>query len=170
MASPRETLEHLLACCDAMYRGLGECAPRLSNDGYVVAVYEMGRSFGSLALAMREFLGADDVKPLAVILEVLDRAWRADESGAMTLYAVAHVLGPRLLVSLRDAREAVAEEPAVAALVERASGVCLDQVLKVAAVAKDQPEIDDPEWQHEAKGLVATVESSGNAESFGISH
>ena len=166
MAKPRETIEHLLACCDALYRGLGECAPRLSTDAYVVAVHEMGRSFGSVALAMREHLDGPDPAPREVILEVLERAWRSDDSGAMTLYCVAHVVGPRLLVSLRDAGESVADDPAAAALVRRAAAVCLEQVLKVAAVATDRPEIDDPAWQHEARALVATVERAGNAESF----
>jgi hypothetical protein len=169
----RETLEHLLSCFDAVYRGLGECAPRLSNDTYVVRVHEMGRCFGEVALSLRTELGDVDVVPLALILEVLERSARSDETGAMTLYAMAHVIGPRLLVSLRDARDALgdgSQDPDVTQLLERAAQVSLAQVLSIAEVTRDQAPIDDPHWQKEARALVAMVEKAGNAESFGISH
>lgn len=173
----RKTLEHLLACCDAVYRGLGECAPRLTNDAYVVRVHEMGRSFGEVALALRTYLGDADVTPLAVILEVLERAAKSDETGAMTLYAMAHVVGPRLLVSLRDARELgegsvgdPAWDPAVTQLLERAAQVSLAQVLSIVEVTENEPPREDPHWQEGARSLVAEAEKAGNAESWGISH
>jgi hypothetical protein len=168
----RETLEHLLACVDAVYRGLGETAPRLTNDTYVVRVHEMGRSFGEVALALRTHLGDVDAAPLAVIAAVLERAARGDETGAMTLYTMAHVVGPRLLVSLRDAREApgdAAADPAVTQLLGFAAQVTLAQVLSIVDVTADQPHIDDPLWQEQARALVAMVEKAGNAESFGVS-
>jgi hypothetical protein len=169
VATSRETLTHLLACFDAVYRGLGESAPHLTNDADVVAVYEMGRSFGEVALALRRHLDGVDVAPLAVIVEVLERAARSDDTGAMTLYAMAHVVGPRLLVSLRDAREVKLEDPAVAPLLERAAQVCVAQLLVIADVTQTREAIDEPGWQEAARELRELVETAGNAESFGVS-
>jgi len=53
MPSNEEMARHLLACYDTIYMVLGESAPTLSADAYVVRTYEMGRSFGALALEMR---------------------------------------------------------------------------------------------------------------------
>jgi len=169
MEQSRGTLEHLLSCCDAVYLTLGQSAPQLSNDAYVVRVHEMSRSFGAVALAMRTNLGESDVVPLAVITEVLERAVANDQTGAMTLFAMALVVGPRLLVSLRDAREALSADSEVATLLEHAAQVTVAQLLSIAGVTQNQQNIDDPLWQAEARRLMTTVENSGNAESFGLS-
>ncbi len=169
MEQSRGTLEHLLSCCDAVYLTLGQSAPQLSNDAYVVRVHEMSRSFGAVALAMRTNLGESDVVPLAVITEVLERAVANDQTGAMTLFAMALVVGPRLLVSLRDAREALSADNEVTTLLEHAAQVTVAQLLSIAGVTQNQQNIDDPLWQAEARRLMTTVENSGNAESFGLS-
>jgi hypothetical protein len=54
MVASKRTLTHLLSCFDAVYRGLGESAPLFSGDANVVRVHEMSRSFGDVALEIRE--------------------------------------------------------------------------------------------------------------------
>jgi len=63
MAEPQEVGEHLLSCFDAVYLGLGENAPKLSTDAYVVRVHEMSRSFGEIALDLRVYVGPGEVSP-----------------------------------------------------------------------------------------------------------
>jgi hypothetical protein len=169
MPTPREVLEHLFSCCDAIYLVLGEGAPLLSNDTYVVRVHEMSRSFGAVALAMRAQLGETEVAPLPVIEGVLSHALASDETGTMVLYAVAMVVGPRLLVSLRDAREILVDEPQITGLLERAAQVVVAEVRACADVLQSQTANDDPLWQSAARELTTTLESSGNVESFGLS-
>jgi hypothetical protein len=168
MVAPKSTLTHLLSCFDAVYRGLGESAPRLTSDINVVRVHEMSRSFGEVALRLREHLDGETVDPLAIIVQVLGQASAEDESGALTLYAMALVIGPRLLVSLRDARGLPGADD-VGALLDHASKVTVSQVLSISAVALDERIIEDPRWQVKARGLMTEVERAGNAESFGIS-
>ena len=162
-----EVLSHVASCFDAMYKVLGENAPRLTNDAYVVCTYEMSRAFGEVALALRTLLGTETVHPLGIIDAVLGHAVHADETGAMALYAVAMVVGPRILVTLVDARERVDETGALA-LLDRAAEVCVAQMRGVGEVAKTQPPIEDPSWQAAARDLTITLESAGNAESFGL--
>jgi hypothetical protein len=169
MADSQEVVTHLLSCCDGVYLGLGESAPKISTDATVVRVHEMSRSFGSLALALRQSLGASDVEPLAIIRETLDQALRDDVTGSMTLYAMALVIGPRLLVSLRDAREALASDAEVTALLEHAAQVVVAEIRSIATLSQDEHIIDDPEWEEAARALRYAVENAGNADSFGLS-
>jgi hypothetical protein len=169
MVETRETVRHLLSCCDAVYLGLGETAPKLTSDANVVRVHEMSRSFGSLALQLRQYLEGSDVEPLAIIRETLDLAQLDDSTGSMTLYAMALVIGPRLLVSLRDAREALEMEGEVTALLENAAQVVVGEIRSIATMSQDEQVIDDPAWEEAARGLRTTVETAGNADSFGLS-
>jgi hypothetical protein len=169
MPTSRDTLEHLLSCCDAVYLVLGESAPLLSNDAYVVRVHEMSRSFGELTLAMRSQLGGSDVAPLPLIVTVLRSALETDDTGALALYVMAMLVGPRLLVSLRDARDALGDDREVTALLEQAARVGVAQILAVGEVAKALPPIEDPAWQVAARELAEMLENSGNADSFGLS-
>jgi hypothetical protein len=163
-----EIVEYLASCFDGVYRALGESAPHMTNDAYVVRTYEMGRAFAEVALAMRASLGDAPAKPLTIIDAVLRHALVNDETGAMTLYAMAMVVGPRLLVSLRDAHEVVGDQ-SVRDLFDRAADVTVREIRSVGEVAKSQPPIDDPNWQEAARDLTNTLESAGNAESFGFS-
>ncbi len=163
-----EVLSHVLSCFDALYHVLGESAPRLTNDAYVVCAYEMGRSFGEVALGLREVLETDDVQPLAIIDAVLRHAVLADETGAMTLYAVSMVVGPRVLVTLLDARAHMDGDQRALGLLDHAAEVCVAQMHRVGEVAKSQPPIEDPSWQAAARDLTITLESAGNTESFGL--
>jgi hypothetical protein len=169
MAASQETVTHLLSCFDAVYLALGENAPKMTNDSNVVRMHEMSRSFGGVALEMRAHLGPREVAPLAIIGEVVDRAMASDDTGAMTLYAMALVVGPRLLVSLRDAREALQGDGEVRRLLEDAAQVTVAGIRSLADSAPDQRVIDDPQWEEAARRLKIMVETAGNAESFGPS-
>ena len=165
----REIGEHLLACYDTIYIVLGESAPALTNDAYVVRVYETARAFGALALEMREHLGDPKVAPFPVLEDVLRRAVAGDASGALVLYAMAMVVGPRLLVTLLDARTALTNDSELTELSNHASKVCVKEIRATGEVAKDQAPIEDREWQSLARALSETLDAAGNAESLGIS-
>lgn len=167
--SDREIAEHLVACYDTIYIVLGESAPTLSNDAYVVRTYEMGRAFGEMALELREYLGDVDVEPIPLINDVLRRAVASDPTGAMVLYAMAMVVGPRLLVSLLDARNALETDAGLAELFSDASMTCVREIRATGEVAKDQESIEDEEWLRVARELSTTFDDAGNAESLGIS-
>jgi hypothetical protein len=165
----REIAEHLLACYDTIYIVLGESAPSFSNDAYVVRTYESARAYGALALALREYLEEPVISPIPLLDAVLRRAVAGDASGALVLYAMAMVAGPRLLVSLLDARTALAPDPRLTELFNDASMVCVKEIRATGEVAKDQAPIDDLEWQTLARDLSNTLDSAGNAESLGLS-
>jgi hypothetical protein len=165
----RQIAEHLLACYDTIYIVLGESAPTLSNDAYVVRTYESARAYGELALELREHLGEPAVTPIPVLDEVLRSAVAGDDSGALVLYAMAMVVGPRLLVSLLDARNALDGDARLTGFFNGASMVCVREIRATGEVAKDQAPIDDLEWQTRARDLSNTLDSAGNAESLGIS-
>ena len=165
----REIAEHLLACYDTIYIVLGESAPTLSNDAYVVRTYETARAYGALALELREHLAESMTAPIPVLDAVLRRAVAGDDSGALVLYAMAMVVGPRLLVSLLDARTSLSDDPRLTALFNDASMVCVKEIRATGEVAKDQAPIEDGEWQTLARDLSTTLDVAGNAESLGIS-
>jgi hypothetical protein len=164
----REIAEHLLACYDTIYIVLGESAPGFSNDAYVVRAYETARAYGELALEMREHLGVPDVAPLAVLEHVLRRAAEGDASGALALYAMAMVVGPRLLVTLLDARTATSDAT-LTELTNHASMVCVREIRATGEVAKGQAPIEDAGWLARARELSETLDGAGNAESLGLS-
>lgn len=167
--SPRETLEHLFACFDTMYRVLGAGAPHFSDDAYVVRTYESARALGEVALSFRDCLG--DVEPGSVpaLADVFIAAGGDDPTGAMSLYCLAMVAGPRVLVSLRDAREYVQFSAAEMDVLNLASQVLLVQMHAVGEVAQRRGPIEDEEWQRRARELADRLDGTGNAESFGIS-
>ncbi len=165
----REIGEHLLACYDTIYIVLGESAPALTNDAYLVRTYETARAYGDLALEMREHLGDPKMAPLPVLDDVLRRAVASDASGALVLYAMAMVVGPRLLVTLLDARTALTNDSELTELSNHASMVGVREIRATGEVAKDQAPIEDIEWQSLARALSETLDAAGNAESLGIS-
>jgi hypothetical protein len=167
--SSRQTLEHLYSCFDTMYGVLGASAPSFTDDAYVVRTYETARALGEVALAYRGQLG--DVAPQSVepLADALVAAAGDDLTGAMTLYCLAMVVGPRVLVSLRDAREYVSLDAAELDVVNLGSQVLLREMHAVGEVAARRGHIEDEEWQRRARELAERLESTGNAESFGIS-
>lgn len=163
-----EMATHLLSCYDTIYMALGESAPTLRGDAYVIRTYEMGRAFGALALELRDFTDAKSTPPPA-LEAVLRDAVANDDSGAMLLYAMAMVVGPRLLVSLLDARAVMTSDERLLELLRHGSEVIVAQLLATGEVAKGQPAIDDPSWQGGARDLATTLDVAGNAESLGLS-
>jgi hypothetical protein len=163
-----EVAEYVLSCYDTIYMVLGESAPTLTNDAYVVRTYEMARAFGSLALTLRDHLDAGSFEVPPALEAVLRHAVVTDDSGAMLLYAMAMVVGPRLLVTLLDAR-AVVTDDAVIELLNQGSQVTVSELLATGEVAKRQPSIDDPSWQAAALDLATTLDQAGHAESLGVS-
>ena len=166
----RATLEHLFSCFDTTYQVLGASAPNLTNDAFVVRTYEAGRAMGEVALALRTILGEVSGEPLEALYDVLRESVADDLSGAMLLFCLAMVVGPRLMVSLRDAREFEEFDDDALAVLNEASAVVLAEILAVGAVAKRQGTIDDEHWQERARGLARRLEEAGYADSFGISH
>jgi hypothetical protein len=166
---PRDTMEHLRACFDTMYVAYGQAAPTLTNDAFVIRAYEAGRAFGVVALAFRESLGDASSETVAPLEDALRHAREGDDTGAMLLFALAMVVGPRVLVSIRDARDQVELDDAALAVLTLASKVMVQEILRVGEATKDQAPIDNSRWQEDAQELSRSLDASGNAESFGIS-
>ncbi|HQU26972.1 MAG TPA: hypothetical protein PLS29_08085 [Acidimicrobiales bacterium] len=101
----------LLEVLDGLYRGLGEAAPRAGEDAAAVALYEAARTVGAATLAWRERLGDEPAAPLAAIVETFEAAAGLDPSGRLGLAVATSLVGPRVLVSLRDLREEPGEDP-----------------------------------------------------------
>lgn len=162
----RDVATHLLACVHTFYRHWGECAPHFTNDTYLVCAYEGARRFGELALHWRDAL--DDVAPsaLALLDELFERA-ASDSTGTMALYAGAVVVGPRLLVSARDAAPILKSDVFQRLLDETADATVAVMHRVQDAMQRSAPEVDD-EWQHRARALADALEASGMAESLGF--
>jgi len=164
----REVAAHLLACCDAVYHRVGRSAPSLTDDAYCVRAYEFARSMGESALELGDYVGERRPSPLRVIDTVLEHAVLADETGAMLLYALAMAVGPRLLVSLRDARELLGIDDDARRMFDGVSATVVREILLVGEVARSRDPIDDPTWQAAARDLTLTLDDAGFAESFGF--
>ncbi len=155
--------EHLASVYDAIYRVVGEGAPRVTRDAFVVRLHEAARRFGALALEMR---GNDRPRPDELVSSLLAAALDADASGAMALYALSMVIGPRLLVTLRD-YDAAESDPGRRALLAHGSDVVVAEVLAVGASVAGADGIEDPAWSVTARSLVERLEAAGFAESLG---
>jgi hypothetical protein len=170
MATNEEMAAHLFSCYDTIYMVLGESAPTFTNNAYVVRTFEMARAFGALALGLRDTLDAEERKGPDVLEAVLRQAATYDDSGAMTLYAMAMVVGPRLLVSLLDARNALVDDEALRELFSHGSQIVVAEIVATGESAKHQSPIEDPGWQAAALDLGTTLDEAGNAESLGVGH
>ena len=161
----RALARHLHACVATLYHRVGSSAPSFTNDGYAVCAYESARHFGALAFAWRAVLDGEAPGEIALLDEVLTRAAR-DQTGTTLLYAVAIVIGPRLLVSARDALE-VLVGPEFARPASETLDVTLAEMRRVeGAFARSMPEVDEA-WRREARDLVDVLEAGGMAESLG---
>jgi hypothetical protein len=168
VADEREVVEYLFSCFDTMYAVLGAGALDLSDDAYVLRTYETARAMGEVALSFREYLGDVETEMVPSIQGVLSDALANDLSGAMALFCFTMVVAPRLLVSLRDARELDLSGGALGVL-NIASQVLIREMFAAGEVAKTEGVREDRHWQEQARGLSETLEKNGNAESFGIS-
>jgi hypothetical protein len=165
----RATLEHLYSCFDTTYAVLGASAPNLTNDAYVVRTYEAARAMGEVALSLRAILVDAPSDAVPALHDVLMESVADDLTGAMLLFCLAMVVGPRLMVSLRDAREFEEFDAESLAVLNEASAVVLAEILAIGAVAKSQGTIEDEPWQERARGLAQQLEKAGYADSFGLS-
>jgi len=158
----------LLTCCDALYRELGQSAGTFTNDALVIRAHDMSRAFGDATLALRCVVGDVAALPLDVISTVLSRAVRDDDSGALVLYAVAVVVGPRLLVSLRDARLELGDDDAATAVIDVVATITVREIVRTRDASPGERSYDDEAWRAALRHLTVMMESGENADSFGI--
>ena len=163
-----QVVAHLASVYGALYRVLGEAAPTLGDDAFVVRAHEMSRAFGALALESREYVAPDEIEDHALVGAVLEQSVALDPGGALLLYAVAVVIGPRLLVSLRDARIELATDAAVLQLIDHGADRVVAEILAVRGVAARQAPIEDRAWQASARDLITTFDGAGYGESLGL--
>jgi hypothetical protein len=169
VADEREVMAHLFSCFDTLYAVLGAGAVDLSDDAYVVRTYETARAMGELALSFREYLGDVETVMVPSMQGVLVDALASDLSGAMVLFCFTVVVAPRVLVSLRDAREQVELSNAALEVLNVASSTLIREMFAAGEVAKTEGVSEDRHWQERARELSDALERTGNAESFGLS-
>ncbi len=159
---------HLASLVDAIYRVLGRRCAAVRDDAYLVRLYEMARAFGDLSITWREALTSPPREPFAPLVDTLERAFAEDESGALVLYVVAAIVAPRLLVSLRDARERVGGDPFVIPLLDETARVTVRQLRELSTLPTHD-EGDDPAWRARARALADGLDAAGWSDSFGVS-
>jgi len=168
---------HLAAIYDALYSSLGEGAPRATSDAAVVRLHEASRAFGELALELREGGvlpddggtddgGTDDVVPDALVASLVTRSLVEDPTGALTLYAVSMLLGPRLLVSLRDYLVEEGDQWR-RTVMQHGSDLVVAEIRATGQALAGEPLPDGPAWSLAARALVDALEDAGMAESLG---
>ena len=160
--------QHLSSIYDALYLSLGEGAPRAHRDAFVVRLHYASRAFGALALELREVEvdASADTSPDALVYAVIVNSLAEDDSGALALYALAMVVGPRLLVTLRD--YLVSEENATRRrILSHGSDQVVTEIRAVGATVANEEPLDDPAWADAARAIVDTLDAAGMAESLG---
>jgi len=156
---------HLATIYDALYHSLGLSAPLATHDAFVVRLHEASRTFGALALEVRD----DDVVADPLVAAVITNSLAEDGTGALTLYAVAMVLGPRLLVTLRDYLEVETDEQRRATL-SHGSDLVVGEIRAVGRAVQGEEPRDDPAWADAARAIVDVLDAAGMAESLGQRH
>ncbi len=153
---------HVAGVFDALYQGLAAQSRRVSDDGVAVRLFVASRVMGDLALAAR---GAGDVAPDPLVAEALEHAGLEDSTGVFTLYVFTMVLAPRLLVSVRDARDGDVD-PEFDALLARAATEIVGQIGAVSDLLRRRTP-DEIEWAEAARAIVDTLESAGYSDHLG---
>ena len=166
MAS-RDVAAHLGACCASIYEAFGEGAPTLSDDAFVVRAHELSRVFGERALELSALAGEGEVAPLPIISSVLGEALERDRTGAMALFAFVSLVGPRLLISVRDAHTALDGDAELGVRIDEVANTLVREIRRTAEVVRELP-AGDQEWLGAARGLTTQLDESGNGESFGL--
>ena len=167
---------HLETVLRSIYQSLGATAPALSDDAIVVAVFEMARVFGTCAQRFGELRAhRNDVDPgqptlIDAVNEVVVGSLQRDPTGALTLYAVCSVLGPRLLISLRDASVAASGPGDVALrhIVHEVAAVVVTQIQRGGELARGRTSFEDPQALQSARELDEMLNRAHFAESFGL--
>jgi hypothetical protein len=158
----------------SLYQSLGELAPSLSDDAMVVAVFEMARIFGDCAFrfselrAQRNGVQTPRAPLIGVIDEVLRRSLERDSTGALTLYCVSSLLGPRLMISLRDAAELVSGpgDVVLRQRIEDVASIVLAQIHRVGELASRRTMSEDMDALNHARELDEMLIRAHFAESF----
>ena len=167
---------HFESLTTSLYATLGALAPTLDDDAMVVSLFEMARNFGELAHGFGELCAhRNTVVPAAPygvepIEQVLTRSATLDSSGALTVYALCSLLGPRLLISLRDGA-ALANGPGDLALHHRIRASATQVVAQIHAVgelARGRESFDEVAALRHARELDEILIDAGFAESFGV--
>ena len=167
MTDSRDALWRVAGCFDSMYAVLGAHAGRLSDDACTIRAFEAARAFGDVSRALEEYLGDHRRHSVVALEDALRDALDNDETGAMVLHAVASIVGPRVLVTVRDALELDELDEAARALLARASDVLVGEILAVSRLG-DASTLVSGRWPERARELTRRLEESGNAESFGL--
>lgn len=158
---------HLASLYDGLYLSLAQAAPRASLDGVVVRLHESSRAFGALALELRR--NDENVAPDALVTSVIENSLDHDETGSLTLYALSMVIGPRLLVSLRDYLEDESDGSRRVVL-SHGSDVVIGEIRAVGVTMAREVPRDDAPWATAARAIVDTFDEAGMAESLGQQH
>jgi len=158
-------LAHLASCFVALYRVLGAAAGSFGDDAAVVRSYESARVFGELALSVRTRLG-EGAEPLEPLARVLESAVRDDPTGWLSLTCLAVVAGPRLLVSLRDARDAV--EAGDRGFIDHASDLVVSEIVAIRVLAAAREDLGAGPGPREVHAFNVALDDAGYAESFGV--
>ncbi|MDE3092682.1 MAG: hypothetical protein KGL23_09195 [Acidobacteriota bacterium] len=158
---------HLAAIYDALYSSLGEGAPRAASDAAVVRLHEASRAFGELALELRDGgVLPDDALGDVVVSSLVARSLVDDPTGALTLYAVSMLLGPRLLVSLRDYLVEEDDEWR-RAVMRHGSDLVVREIRTTGQALAGEPLPEGPAWSLAARALLDALDGAGMAESLG---
>jgi hypothetical protein len=165
VTSTDRVLAHLASCFVALYRSLGAAAGSFSDDAAVVRSYESARAFGELALALRTRLG-EGSEPLEPLTRVLESAVRDDPSGRLALTCLAVVVGPRLLVSLRDARGVVDEGDR--GFIDHASDLVVSEIVAIRDLAATREDLGAGPGPRALHAFNEALDDAGYAESFGV--
>ncbi len=155
--------QHLAEIYDALYSSLGAGAAGVTTDAFVVRMHETSRTFGALALEMR---GDDEATFEPLVVALMNNSLAEDPTGALTLYAVAMEIGPRLLVSLRDYLEVESDEHR-RRLLTHGSDLVVREIGAVGATLARGAPFDDPAWADAARALADALDVAGMAESLG---
>ncbi len=160
-----EAGRHLLGGFDTLYRALGESAPRFTHDPTVVWCYETGRLLGELTLGLRDITGAEPVG-WGELATIMGDAVSGDESGALCVYAMTMLVGPRLLVTVRDLRDQL--DGAERDWADRAATSVVTSLHAAGRLGLDPSVADEPAWAESARDLRHRLDSVGFGESFAL--
>jgi hypothetical protein len=175
IADDEAVAAHLAGCFGEMYRALGAAAPRIDDDAACVFAFELARRCGQLRDRFVELgahrAGTAPRAPASVptIADAVALAVNEDPSGSMLLYLVSMVIGPRLLVSLRDAAAATSAAAGgpLRAAIEAASSIVISSSHEIAELTVRRGALEGDGFRDLARSLDAAVERAGHAESFG---
>ena len=155
--------EHLAEIYDALYASLAHVALRASDNSFAVRLHEASRGFGRLALELR---GDREVIADRVVSALLSDSLGPDETGALTLYGLCAVVGPRLLVSLRDYLQEETDENRRCLMIH-GSDLVVGEILAVGRTLSGARARDDQQWAHVARDLSDALDAVGMSESLG---